>query len=144
MPRPFLLTLFLLYGILVAMSNMDFSKAAGLKPAELIISDLKWKYLVRGVMRAKNIMIIGPSGCAKTMAARCVATALKRPFAKFNIGQQFCQLLRRHLPDDVQQAVISDFDCVFHAAKLGHFLFFGPLAQGLPNYDSHQKNAIRS
>lgn len=68
------------------MSNMDFSKAVSLKPTELIISDLKWKYLVRGVMRAKNIMIIGPSGCAKTMAARCVATALKRPFAKFNIG----------------------------------------------------------
>jgi len=68
------------------MINMDFSKASDLKPKELIISDLKWKYLVRAVMRAKNIMIIGPSGCAKTMAARCVATALKRPFQKFNIG----------------------------------------------------------
>ena len=31
-------------------------------------------------------MIIGPSGCAKTMAARCVSKALKRPFEKFNIG----------------------------------------------------------
>ena len=57
-----------------------------LKPKELIISDLKWKYLVRAVIRAKNIMVIGPSGCAKTMAARCVAQALKRPFEKFNIG----------------------------------------------------------
>ena len=57
-----------------------------LKPKELIISDLKWKYLVRAVLRAKNVMIIGPSGCAKTMAARCVATALQRPFEKFNIG----------------------------------------------------------
>lgn len=57
-----------------------------LKPKELIISDLKWKYLVRAVLRAKNVMVIGPSGCAKTMAARCVATALKRPFEKFNIG----------------------------------------------------------
>jgi MoxR-like ATPase len=57
-----------------------------LKPKELIISDLKWKYLVRAIIRAKNIMIIGPSGCAKTMAARCVAAALKRPFEKFNIG----------------------------------------------------------
>jgi ABC-type transporter Mla maintaining outer membrane lipid asymmetry ATPase subunit MlaF len=46
-----------------------------LKPTELIISDLKWKYLVRAVLRAKNVMIIGPSGCAKTMAARCVAQA---------------------------------------------------------------------
>jgi hypothetical protein len=64
------------------MTTFDFSK----KPSELIISDLKWKYLVRGVLRAKNIMIIGPSGCAKTMAARCVATTLNRPFEKFNIG----------------------------------------------------------
>ena len=57
-----------------------------LKPKELIISDLKWKYLVRAIIRSKNIMVIGPSGCAKTMAARCVATALKRPFEKFNCG----------------------------------------------------------
>lgn len=56
------------------------------KPKELIISDLKWKYLVRAVLRAKNVMIVGPSGCAKTMAARCVAQALNRPFEKFNIG----------------------------------------------------------
>ncbi len=57
-----------------------------LKPKELIISDLKWKYLVRAVLRGKNIMIVGPSGCAKTMAARSVATVLDRPFEKFNIG----------------------------------------------------------
>jgi midasin (ATPase involved in ribosome maturation) len=56
------------------------------KPKELIISDLKWKYLVRAVLRGKNIMIVGPSGCAKTLAARSVATALQRPFEKFNIG----------------------------------------------------------
>ena len=68
----------------------DFSKifrtSLASKPKELIISDLKWKYLVRAVLRGKNIMIVGPSGCAKTMAARCVATALGRPFEKFNIG----------------------------------------------------------
>lgn len=57
-----------------------------LKPKELIIDDLKWKCLVRAVIRSKNIMIVGPSGCAKTMAARCVAKALNRPFEKYNIG----------------------------------------------------------
>ena len=31
-------------------------------------------------------MIIGPSGCAKTLAARCVAKALNRPFEKINFG----------------------------------------------------------
>lgn len=55
-------------------------------PPTLIISTLKWKYLVRAIIRSKNVMIIGPSGCAKTMAARCVATALQRPFEKFNLG----------------------------------------------------------
>ena len=57
-----------------------------LKPKELIISDLKWKYLVRAIVRGKNIMVVGPSGCAKTMAARCVAKALKREFFKINVG----------------------------------------------------------
>ncbi len=57
-----------------------------IKPKELIISDLKWKYLVRAVLRSKNVMIVGPSGCAKTMAAKCVAEALNRPCEKFNIG----------------------------------------------------------
>lgn len=69
------------------MNDSDILRScASLKPQELIISDLKWKYLVRAVLRGKNVMIVGPSGCAKTMAAKCVATVLKRPFEKFNIG----------------------------------------------------------
>lgn len=56
------------------------------KPSKLIISDLKWKYLVRCILRSKNIMIVGPTGCAKTLATQCVAEYLKRPFFKFNIG----------------------------------------------------------
>jgi MoxR-like ATPase len=59
---------------------------SSLKPKNLIISDLKWKYLVRAVLRGKNVMIIGPSGCAKSMSAMKVADALGRPFFEFNIG----------------------------------------------------------
>lgn len=59
---------------------------SSLKPKNLIISDLKWKYLVRAVLRGKNVMIIGPSGCAKSMSAMKVAEALGRPFFEFNIG----------------------------------------------------------
>jgi len=66
--------------------NSILSTCHTLKPKELIISDLKWKYLIRAVIRAKNVMIIGASGTAKTMAARCVADALKRPFIKFSCG----------------------------------------------------------
>lgn len=58
-----------------------------LKPANLIISDLKWKYLMRSVLRGKNIMMTGPSGCGKTLSAQSVAKALDgRPFFYFNLG----------------------------------------------------------
>jgi MoxR-like ATPase len=56
------------------------------KPKELIISDLKWKYLVRCVLRGENILMVGPTGCAKTMTSHIVSTVLERPFFKFNIG----------------------------------------------------------
>jgi MoxR-like ATPase len=66
--------------------NKILQDCISIKPKELIISDLKWKCLIRAILRSKNIMIIGPSGCAKTMAARCAAKALNRPFEAFNIG----------------------------------------------------------
>lgn len=57
-----------------------------LKPNELVISDLKWKYLVRSVLRSKNIMMTGPSGTGKTLTAREVARQLGRPFYNINLG----------------------------------------------------------
>jgi len=46
------------------------------KPKELIISDVKWKYLVRNAVRALNIMMTGPSGCGKTVAAKSIQEIL--------------------------------------------------------------------
>jgi hypothetical protein len=58
-----------------------------LRPTNLILSDLKWKYLMRSVIRGKNIMMTGPSGCGKTLAVQSVAKALNgRPFYYFNFG----------------------------------------------------------
>lgn len=57
-----------------------------LKPAELVIDNTKWKYLVRSVYRGKNILIVGPTGCGKTLAAQSVASALNRPYFYFNLG----------------------------------------------------------
>jgi MoxR-like ATPase len=58
-----------------------------LKPDNLILADLKWKYLMRSVVRGKNIMMTGPSGCGKTLAVQSVAKALNgRPFYYFNFG----------------------------------------------------------
>ena len=38
------------------------------KPELLIMSELKWKYLVRSCMRGKNIIMTGPSGCGKCVS----------------------------------------------------------------------------
>ncbi len=67
---------------------IDFiSKCDSLKPDHLIISSLKWKYLMRSVLRGKNILMTGPSGCGKTLAAQSVAEVLDgRQFFYFNIG----------------------------------------------------------
>jgi hypothetical protein len=57
-----------------------------LKPTELVMTPLKWKYLVRSAVRAKNIMMTGPAGCGKTMAAKALVKALDRPDFYFNLG----------------------------------------------------------
>jgi nitric oxide reductase NorQ protein len=58
-----------------------------LRPENLIMDNLKWRYLMRSVLRGKNIMMTGPSGCGKTLAAQTVAQVLDgRQFFYFNIG----------------------------------------------------------
>jgi len=56
----------------------------GLKPKMLMMSELKWKYLVRSGVRGKNIMMTGPAGCGKTMAAKSLVNSLDRPDYYFN------------------------------------------------------------
>ena len=57
-----------------------------LKPKGLMMNELKWKYLVRSGVRGKNIMMTGPAGCGKTMAAKSLVNALDRPDYYFNLG----------------------------------------------------------
>lgn len=56
------------------------------RPAEIFISDLKWKYLTRSIVRGKNIMITGPAGAGKTQTAVAAAKAMNRPLFRFNLG----------------------------------------------------------
>jgi nitric oxide reductase NorQ protein len=57
-----------------------------LKPRNLMMSELKWKYLIRSGVRGKNIMMTGPAGCGKTMAAKSLVNSLDRPDFYFNLG----------------------------------------------------------
>ena len=56
------------------------------KPTDLIMSDVKWKYLVRNIMRGQNIMMVGDSGMGKTVAAMAAANALERPLYIIGMG----------------------------------------------------------
>lgn len=47
-----------------------------LKPKELFMNELKWKYLVRSALRGKNILLLGPAGQGKTLAIQSVVDAL--------------------------------------------------------------------
>ena len=60
--------------------------APSIKPANLEMSDTKWKYLIRSVVRGKNIMMVGPAGCGKTQAAKSLPEATNQPFFYFNLG----------------------------------------------------------
>jgi MoxR-like ATPase len=69
-----------------AIKDFIHKGSVNLKPKELVMTDLKWKYLIRSAVRAKNIMMTGPAGCGKTMAAKSLVKALDRPDFYFNLG----------------------------------------------------------
>lgn len=56
-------------------------------PDDLKIADVKWKYLIRSILRGSNILMTGPSGCGKTLVAQTLSEVFDdRPFFSFNLG----------------------------------------------------------
>ena len=68
------------------------------KPDDFIISDLKWKYLVRCINRGKNLMFVGPAGTGKTQVVFKAAEMLDRKIFYFNLGST----------QDVRSAIIGN------------------------------------
>lgn len=67
--------------------NMDFVHTSyRFKPADVFINELKWKFLMRNVVKGKNIKMTGGAGSGKTTVAKAVAKVLDRPFFYFNLG----------------------------------------------------------
>ena len=63
------------------------NEASKLKTEMLFIDELKWKYLIRNIIRGKNIMMTGPAGSGKTMAAKAAASAIEGYNTEiFNLG----------------------------------------------------------
>jgi Cdc6-like AAA superfamily ATPase len=58
--------------------NFIHTESVKLKPRELVITDLKWRYLVRSAVRGKNIMMLGHAGTGKTQAALSLQRALNQ------------------------------------------------------------------
>jgi MoxR-like ATPase len=59
-----------------------------LKPADFVMTELKWKYLVRSALRGLNILLLGDTGSGKTLAAQTVMRVLGKEnvFFPFSLG----------------------------------------------------------
>jgi len=56
------------------------------RPTSIFCEDLTWKFLCRSVMRGRNILLTGPTGCGKSQTAMAVAKALGRELFYVNLG----------------------------------------------------------
>lgn len=56
------------------------------RPASLYCQDLTWKFICRAVVKGRNILLTGPTGCGKSQTAIAAAKALDRELFYVNLG----------------------------------------------------------
>lgn len=56
------------------------------RPASLYCQDLTWKFICRAVLKGRNILLTGPTGCGKSQTAIAAAKALDRELFYVNLG----------------------------------------------------------
>lgn len=56
------------------------------RPTSIFCEDLTWKFLCRSVLRGRNILLTGPTGCGKSQTAMAVAKAMDRTLFYVNLG----------------------------------------------------------
>ena len=81
-----------------AIKDFIHNGSVALKPTELVMTPLKWKYLIRSAVRAKNIMMTGPAGCGKTMAEQLI-------IAEGAKDNRYAKYLYRKLPTNIRRAI---------------------------------------
>ena len=64
----------------------SIEKSIQIKPDDLFMSETNWKYLVGSILRGKNVLLVGHSGCGKTVSAYKVSEALNKKLFVFNMG----------------------------------------------------------
>jgi MoxR-like ATPase len=56
------------------------------RPTSIFCEDLTWKFICRSVLRGRNILLTGPTGCGKSQTAMAVAKSMDRDLFYVNLG----------------------------------------------------------